>query len=128
MRSIKFPNMFNSNSTNVWEADEYINSTYQNSILVLLSQRGELIGDPYFGVLLRHYLYQQNGPKLQDYIVDAIYVQLALFIPQLRIDRNDIKLIRQPQKGKITCSFKGINQINYEVDTYNILIFKQSNQ
>lgn len=128
MRSIKFPSMFNGNSTKVWEADEYRECTYQNAITLLLSQRGTLLGDPYFGSMIRHFLYDQNTSKIQDYLVDTIYTQLALFIPQIKIRRQDIKLVKQPTKGKVHCTFKGVNQLDFQNDLYSICIFKESNE
>ena len=40
MKSIKFPNMFGTSSTNVWEENEYKHATAQNLKLTLLSMRG----------------------------------------------------------------------------------------
>ena len=57
MRSIKFPKMFSTSSTNVWKSSEYVKATTQNTILLLNTSRGELFGDPYFGVLLKRYLF-----------------------------------------------------------------------
>ena len=126
MRSLKFPNIFQSNSTNVWKSSEYLSQTKQNTILLLHTERGELFGDPYFGIMLKHYLFDQNNYILRDAIIDTIYTQLALFIPQLRIDRNDVDIIQDKERGKLYCKFKGINQIDYTNNTYNIVLFEES--
>ena len=125
MRSLKFPKLFNTNSTNVWKSTEYNKATTQNTLLTLQSERGELFGDPYFGLMLKHFLYDQNSYVLKDQLIDMIYTQLAIFIPQVRIDRRDIEIIQDKQRGKVYCNFKGINQIDYTVDTYNLILLDE---
>lgn len=125
MKTIKFPNMLNSNSTNVWKSQEYLESTKQSAILLLQSERYELFGDPFYGLLFKHYLFSQNGTKLKDIVIDMIYTQLVLFLPQLRIDRKDIDVIQDREKGKLYCSFSGINQIDYQLNTYNLVLYSE---
>ena len=126
MRSFKFPKMFNTNSSNIWKSNEYLQQTKQNTIILLHCERGELFGDPYFGIMLKHYLFDQNNYILRDAIIDTIYTQLAIFIPQLRVKRNDIDIIQDRERGKLYCQFKGINQIDYTNNTYNIVLFEES--
>lgn len=126
MRSIKFPNMFSTNSTNVWKSNEYLKATKQNAILVLHTEKGELLGDPYFGLLLKHYLFDQNNYILRDAIIDQIYTQLALFIPQVHVDRKDIDIVQDKEKGKLYCTFSGTNQIDYQFNTYNLVLFDEN--
>lgn len=125
MRSIKFPKMFNTNSTNVWKSTEYKSATAQNTLLLLGSERGELFGDPYYGLLLKHFLYDQNNYVLKDQLIDMLYTQIAIFIPQIKIDRKDIEIIQDKQKGKVYCNFKGINQIDYTTNTYNLILLDE---
>lgn len=125
MRSIKFPKMFNPSSTNVWRGKEHLKATKQNTILVLWSEKGELFGDPYFGLKLKHYLYDQNSYVLKDAIIDTIYVQLATFIPQVHVDRKDIDVIQDRDKGALYCVFSGTNQIDYQLNTYNLVLYKE---
>jgi len=126
MRSIKFPKMFNTNSTNVWKSNEYLEATKQNTITLLQCERGELFGDPYFGILLKHYLFEQNNIVLKDAIIDVIYTQLALFLPQVKIKRQDIDIIQDKERGKLYCKFHGINQIDYTNNMYSLVIFENS--
>ncbi len=123
MKTIKFPKMFNPNSTNVWKANEYLESTTQSTILLLHTTRGELFGDPYFGLMLKRYLFDQNSYILKDNIIDMIYTQLALFIPQVKVKRKDIEIIQDREKGKLYCKFSGINQIDYQMNTFNLVLF-----
>ena len=123
MRSIKFPHMFNTNSTRVWKSSEYLNATKQNTKLVLYSERGELIGDPYFGLMLRQFMFDQNNYILRDQIIDMIYTQLAIFIPQVHVERKDITIFQDREKAKLYCEFSGINQIDYQLNTYQLVLF-----
>ena len=128
MRSIKFPKMFNSktSSTQVWTAAESEQATKQNISLLLKSERGELIGDPYFGLMLRHYLFNQNNYVLKDQIVDMIYTQLATFIPQIRVKRKDISVFQDRENGKLYCEFSGINQTDFTLNTYQLVLFDEN--
>lgn len=123
MRSIHFPHMFNTNSTRVWKSSEHLNATKQNTKLVLYSERGELIGDPYFGLMLRRFMFDQNNYILRDQIIDMIYTQLAIFIPQVHVERKDITVFQDREKAKLYCEFSGINQIDYQLNTYQLVLF-----
>lgn len=128
MRSYKFPKMFNSNSSQIWREDEYGKATKQNAILLLQSERGEFECDPYFGILLKHYMFNQNSYILKDMLIDTIYTQIAIFLPQIRINRNSIDIISDIQRGKLYCQFSGISQIDYTHNTFNLLLFDESRQ
>ena len=123
MRSIHFPHMFNTKSTRVWKSSEHLNATKQNTKLVLYSERGELIGDPYFGLMLRHFMFDQNNYILRDQIIDMIYTQLAIFIPQVHVERKDITVFQDREKAKLYCEFSGVNQIDYQLNTYQLVLF-----
>ena len=125
MRSIKFPKMFNTSSTKVWKSSEYNEATRQNTKLLLHCERGELIGDPYFGLLLKHFMFDPNSYVLRDQIIDMIYTQLSLFIPQVKVKREDIEIIQDREKGKLYCTFSGVSQIDYTHNTYNLLLFDE---
>lgn len=124
MRTIKFPNMFQSNSTNVWRADEYHEATQQAIETLLLSERGELFGDPFFGIMLKHYMFDQNAMKIRDCIIDTIYVQLATFIPQIKVDRNDIDIYTDDEKGKLYVKFKATCLLDFKIDTYRLVLYE----
>ena len=128
MKSIKFPNMFSTNSTKVWEESEYLKATDQNLKLVVQSMHGELLGDPYFGTLLREYMFDQNSYILRDIIADMIYTQVAIFIPQLYVTRRDIQIFQDKRKGQLICQVHGINQLDYQPNTFELLLFKDSQE
>jgi phage baseplate assembly protein W len=126
MRSIKFPKMFNTNSTNVWKSDEYLAATKQNAAVLLQCERNELFGDPYFGSLVTQYMFDQNSYILRDVIADIVYTQLATFIPQLKITRDDVRVIKDTTKGRLLVKVTGINQIDYQPNTFNLVLFQDT--
>lgn len=128
MRSYKFPKMFNTNSSRIWLPEEYNKATRQNALLLLQSERGELICDPYFGILLKHYLFNQNNYILKDILIDTLYTQIAIFLPQIKVSRNNINIVADKAKGKLHCTFSGINQIDYTHNTFNLLLFDEKRQ
>lgn len=128
MRSYKFPNMFRSNGSRIWGENEYNQATTQNVLLLLQSERGELECDPYFGILLKHYMFNQNSYVLKDMLIDTIYTQIAIFLPQVKIARKDIDIIAEPLKGRLYCKFSGTNQIDYTHNTFNLLLFDETRQ
>lgn len=119
MKSIAFPKMFNNASTNVLEDHD---ATESNLKLLLLSEKNELLGDPYFGVQLRKYLYEQNNSVMDTMLIDDIYTAIALFMPQLIVRRQDITLTHQGTE--LWCSIIGTNQLNFKLDSYNIVLLR----
>lgn len=125
MRSLKFPKMFSTNHSEVWKETEYKEATGQNLKLTLASMRGELLGDPYFGMLIQQYMFDQNSYILRDIIADMIYTQVAIFIPQLRVERKGITVIQDRRKGQLICQIRGINQIDFQPNTYELILFSE---
>ena len=122
MASIAFPKMFSPNSTNIVKN---LDMTRQNTLLLLHSEKGELLGDPYFGIRLKRYIYDQNNYILKDIIIDEIYTQLALFLPQLKVERRDIDIVQE--RAKLYCTFKAINLVDFTTSSYNLVLYDEDN-
>ena len=120
--------MFKSNTSQIWRADEYSKATKQNALLLIQSERGELECDPYFGILLKHYMFNQNSYILKDMLIDTLYTQIAIFLPQIRVTRNSIDIVSDKTKGRLYCKFSGVNQIDYTHNTFNLLLFDETRQ
>ena len=123
MKSISFPSMFNSNSTKVIENKE---ATLRNLKSLLLTEKGEFLSDPFFGIRLKRYTFEQNTLALRDIIIDEIYTQIAVFMPQLNVKRNDITLIQD--KYTVYARIKCINRLDFTTDLFNIVIFQEGEQ
>ena len=116
--SIKFPDMFNSNSTKVVKG---LAATKSNTLLLLHSEATELFGDPYFGVRIKRYLFDQNNYILKDILIDEIYTKIAVFLPQIKLNRKDIKIIQD--RAKLYCNFKATNMIDFTTNTYSLVLY-----
>lgn len=117
MNSIGFPKLFTSSSVNI---KKDLEATRQNTRLLLKSEKGEFISDPYFGIRLKRYTFEQNSLVLKDVIIDEIYSQIAQFMPQLLIRRADIELIQQ--NNKLYAKFKAQNRIDFTTNMYEIVL------
>ncbi len=122
MKSIEFPKMLNSNSTRTVTDLE---ATRQNSLLLLQVEEGEMFGDPFFGIALKKYLFNQNNVILKDILIDNIYTKLAIFMPQFKVNRSDIKI--EFDMGKLYCRFKAVNQSNMRLDEYALVLYYDEN-
>ena len=120
MKSIKFPKIFNSVSTNIVTDKE---ATFNNLYILLRSEMGELFGDPYFGINLKRYIFEQNNNVLRDILVDEIYNQIKVFMPQLTVTRKDITITTD--KAKIYAHIKGINKLDFTNNTYNLVLYEE---
>ena len=120
IKSIAFPNMFTRTSTNFVTDKE---ATFQNLKYLILSEKGELFGDPFYGVGLKKYLFDQNDTIIKDLVLDDMYTAIATFMPQLRINRNDLKL-RTGDKGKIFVDIRAVNQLDFTTDLYSIVLLE----
>lgn len=127
MKSIKFPQMFGTSHTEVWQESEYKKATAQNLKLALQSMRGELLGDPYFGMLLHQYTFDQNSYILRDILIDMVYTQVAIFIPQLKVERRDITIFQDRRRGHLLCQIYGVNKIDYTPNTYELILMTAEN-
>ena len=117
IKSISFPQMFGKVNTKVVTDHE---ATLQNLKYLLSSEQGELLGDPYFGVKLKRYLYDQNNYVLKDILIDEIYTQVATFMPQLKLARRDIEI--EQDGTTLTCSIRATNLLDYTTDLFNIVL------
>ena len=117
MKSINFPKMFNTSSSIIISDKE---ATMNNLKLLLLSDTNNF-GDPYFGLNLKKYYYEQNNHILMDICIDDIYTKISLFMPQIFVKREDIILTRD--KSKIRCYIKVKNVLDYQVSIYELVLF-----
>ena len=120
MKSIAFPQMFTRTVTNTVSDHD---ATLQNLKLLLWSEKGELFGDPYYGTGFKKYLYDQNDLVLEDIVIDDVYTTIALFMPQIKVNRKDIKLTRD-DKGQLSVTIKCTNLVDFTTDLYTIVLME----
>jgi phage baseplate assembly protein W len=62
----------------------------QNLKMLLLTNPGEYVMDPVFGVGLSGFLFEQSGPQVSATIENRITKQAGLYMPYIRIENIDI--------------------------------------
>lgn len=114
MYSIKFPDMLSSAKTNIVEDKA---ATYNNLYLILKSEQNSLLGDPGYGTRLGESIYSHTA-IIKDLLVDSIYASIKTYIPQLTIDRANIKILSSG--NRLLGSIQGTNNSDKTVSTYDI--------
>lgn len=122
MKSVGFPKMINNKtSTNIIEDREATRNNIKN---LLGSEKGSLFGDPYFGIRLKYYLFEQNSRVLKDILIDEIYSQIKVFIPQVFINRRDIDII-QTKRGVLEAKIKVTYRSDFTQENFSLVLFKE---
>ena len=105
MYSFAWPNMFTTTSSNLIEDKAAIRS---NLYLLFNSRRLSLFGDPYYGTDLTQMFFEQNTALIADLIIDEIFTTIQNFIPQIFVDRKDIKITSDKTDlfANIRCTYK----------------------
>jgi phage baseplate assembly protein W len=115
MYSIAFPKMLNNTTTNLVQDKE---ATASNLKILIMSDRTSLYGDPYFGTLIKKFLFEQNNIVLQDMIIDEIYTAILIFMPQIKVEREDITVTSDGVD--VFTSVKCLNLLDFTTNLYNI--------
>ena len=115
MNALSFPVMFGNTTTNVVSERDAV---LQNLKLLLFSERNKFFGDPYYGLILKKLMFDQNDIILRDVVIDAIYTAIQQFLPQIKVQRKDIKLIQDGSTVYATIRVKYM--IDYTTDMYTI--------
>ncbi len=100
MYSIQFPNMLLGQKTALVQDHD---ATYQNLRCLLLSDKMSMIGDPYYGTNLKRLLYSQSR-ILKDILLDDVFTAVAMFMPQLKMSRNDMDIYVKNQNVYVSLS------------------------
>jgi phage baseplate assembly protein W len=86
----------------------------QNLKMLVLTNPGERIMDPKFGVGLRQYLFSQNTGDLQEGIKNRVYTQVDKYLPYIVINNVDITSPDDFDGNTLYVS------INYSIPSLNI--------
>lgn len=115
MYSLSFPKMFTSARTLLYKDHD---ATLSNLKLLLASERTSLLGDPYFGTILKRVIFEQNDNVLRDLIIDEIYTSILTFMPQIQLSRNNV--VVTSDGVDVYAKISGLNLIDYKTDMYTI--------
>lgn len=119
MNVIRFPKIFNNNATAI--ITDPNQCVLQSVYLLINSEINSLLGDPGFGVRLKKYFFEQNNYILRDILIDDIYTQLCTFLPQIFLERKNIKITQKHEKLYMQIAFK-IRE-TFESSTYELVLF-----
>ena len=120
MYSIAFPKIFSNNNTLLYS--DY-DATLSNLKLMLKSYKKATFGDPYYGNNLPTYLYDTaNHIIMEELIIDDIYTSVKEFMPQLRLRREDIKVIDNGYS--LDVEIYATNILNNKNDLYSIRLIE----
>lgn len=121
MYSIKFPDMFSYSKTNLIKDNE---ATLSNTKLLIGAWKNSLYGDPFFGTNVKQYVYEQNNVILRDIIIDDLFESIRMFIPQILVKREWIKITQENQAlyATINC----INKLDNQPDMFTIRLLREN--
>ena len=116
--SISFPNMFSTGSTKIkYDRD----ATKQNLLLLLMATKQSLLGDPNFGTNIKKLIFEQNSNILRDIVIDEIYSNIQVFLPQIKVQRKDIELVAQG--NTLYVNVKASNMIDYNFEDLSLALY-----
>ena len=109
--------MFESNGvkTGIYKNQD---ATMSNLKTLLLTTKGELLGDPDFGCSLKRMLFEQGTPIIKDLVIDDIYTAVLTFMPQIILKRNDINVYTDGVD--VFVDLKCVNLLNQQIDAFTI--------
>ena len=119
MNTTSFPKIFRSNSTVI---NHNLEASKECLYLLLSSEKGELFGDPEFGIRIKKYTFEQNNYVLKDILIDEIFTQIGLFCPQLQVSRNDIEITQE--KNRLKVNIKALNKLDFTTSVYNLVLLE----
>jgi hypothetical protein len=73
-------------------------------------------------MVVQRYTFDQNSYVLRDILADMVYTQIAIFIPQLKVERRDITIFQDRRRGPLLCQIYGINRLDYTPNTYELIL------
>ena len=93
-------------------------ATSQNLKLLLLSTKQTLLGDPYYGTNLRNMIFEKNNTVLRDLVIDDILTNVNLYMPQIKLNRENIEVTSDGQTVYVKITAQNI--VDYNFETYSI--------
>lgn len=120
MVSIAFPNMLGASNTNLVYDKDAVRSNLE---LLINVERKSLFGDPAFGLALKKVLFEQNGSIIVDLLIDELYTSIMTFIPQVVLDRKDIRIVCQGSSlvAQVRCTYR----IDNTSDLFSIALMSE---
>ena len=106
MYSFNWPDIFTGSTTKL-AVDKQ--AAINNLRLILGSEKLDLFGDPKFGSNMKRFLFEQNSTWLHDIVRDEVYTIIRIYMPQLVVKRNDIKIITENTNLSVEITCRWVN-------------------
>ena len=103
--SIKHPKCFNVYSKTTQTSDDYLDSIQQSLRNLLLSSKGELLGDPNYGTDIMKLMYDNNNLELNYALKKDIVNQINIYEKRVYITQDNITFINDRTKIYMTIKF-----------------------
>ena len=117
MYSFDFPSMLNSSTSRLKTQKDAVRS---NILLLLQTEKGSLFGDPYFGTLLKRYVFEQSSNIIPDLVIDTILSSIVEFVPQVFIKREDIQVYTNGIDVFVTLKYVYVPDNTVDIYTINL--------
>lgn len=120
--TIKCPNCFkvSTGNTQVLTDSKSINNRLG---LLLLTSKGELLGDPNYGTNLMRYIYENNNYILHDSIVEEILTAVDTYEPAIYLSADDITIT--PHDNKVDISIAYYIKNTGELEIFELSLAKE---
>lgn len=125
IKTINFPNtvnLFNGNFT----VSEMSNSINQQLGLLLLSSKGELMGDPDFGTNIHRYIFNHNNLITDEIVRNEILSAVKKYLPRIYMDEEDISI--EPSANKVTVILTYSIRNSNISDEYTLVYLKEGGE
>lgn len=114
--SFNFPKMISDVGSTVLIEDKKAIS--QNLSLMLLSTKNSQLGDPNYGTNLKRLIFNPKDIIIQDLVIDEIFTSIKLFMPEITVSRNDIKI--KVERGIIYTEITAKLNVDNTINLYTI--------
>lgn len=121
MYSIAFPDIFNGSKVNLNKDFDAIKVNLKS---LLMSNRGGLYGDPYYGLNMKEVLWRQAAykPVVEELLKDEIFGAIYSYMPQVQITRDDIDIKVQGNVVQASINVKADSTIPSNLFNIQILL------
>lgn len=102
--NIKFPYIFSLATGKTQLVDEDA-SIRQSISLILLTNKGELLGDPNYGSRIRELVYDYNNDSMPELVISDILANVLVYEKRINMTAEDIHVTYEDTKVYISISY-----------------------
>lgn len=118
--SVKLPLQLDANDGPFLLNKTAVDAVRQNFKMLILTEEGEKVMDPKFGVGIRSYLFQNFSYETNQIIRNKIIEKTSLYLPFIKINNININDLESSPNEPIDANELVIS-IDYEIEPLNLL-------